>query len=299
MTDQLQRTECWDTASSVHQTGQNLVQECYRDNSALSTRESDNSNTNLPSIEFHVGDEPLIATNECSTAATTGSDLPPVAKLVSKLGDEDFSEREKATEELRKLGPVAMPDLLKATKDDDPEIAARAKGLVEKIVGKSIQRQLKDIQFELMFGTLPGKDAQERSKDLQKEYDKYNNDPRQKEQRLRDLEQLQKQVGKDLTPAQNKRIEDQLHDLKNMNEVKWRLHDISEFADLRAEEEEEARLGKFVEQLELGLPPRPILPGDIEPPPPSEVPFETWDIRGSLRHPVQLEDLHGVLKNEQ
>lgn len=302
MTEQLHRTECWDTASSIQQTSQSLVRECYEDNSAFSSKQSDTHTANLPNIEFQTNDQQLKTSCDSSPAATAGSDASPASKLISKLGDESFPEREKATEDLRKLGPAAMPELLKATNDEDPEIAARAKRLVEGIVGKSIQSQLRDIQFELMHGDMPGKDAQERSRNLRKEYDKFDNDPQQKEQRVRDLEQLQKQVGKDLTPEQNRRIEEQLHDLKNMYEVKWRLHNISEFADIRAEEEEENRLGKFVERLQparLVFPVRPIRPGEIEPPAIDPPDITEWDLRPDIKHPVQLDGLHGDLKNEQ
>ena len=53
--------------------------------------------------------------------------------LVERLGADDFAEREKADQELRALGPRALPALRGAAENDDPEIAARAKRIIDDI----------------------------------------------------------------------------------------------------------------------------------------------------------------------
>jgi hypothetical protein len=65
--------------------------------------------------------------------ARTGADLDKVRALVKRLGDDSFEEREKATEALIALGSAALPELRRATKDSDAEVASRAKRCVDKI----------------------------------------------------------------------------------------------------------------------------------------------------------------------
>ena len=56
-----------------------------------------------------------------------------VPKLIRQLGAESSSAREKAGRELLRIGEPALPALKKATEDKDPEIATRARRLVEEI----------------------------------------------------------------------------------------------------------------------------------------------------------------------
>ena len=58
-----------------------------------------------------------------------------IQQLIQKLGDESFVVREKATEELRKIGKPAIPYLKKALKSKDPEVQWRARLLLEQIQG--------------------------------------------------------------------------------------------------------------------------------------------------------------------
>lgn len=52
---------------------------------------------------------------------------------VKRLGDEAYAEREKATEELRKLGRAAEPALRKALESPDAEVRRRAQGLLDEL----------------------------------------------------------------------------------------------------------------------------------------------------------------------
>jgi tetratricopeptide (TPR) repeat protein len=57
---------------------------------------------------------------------------PPVEQLVAELGDDDFATREAAQRELWKRGAAAIPALEKAANDPDPEVARRARDLLDK-----------------------------------------------------------------------------------------------------------------------------------------------------------------------
>lgn len=56
-----------------------------------------------------------------------------VDDLILKLGSEDYAEREKAAEALRKLGKGAEEALSKAQASEDPEIRSRAKALLDEL----------------------------------------------------------------------------------------------------------------------------------------------------------------------
>jgi HEAT repeat protein len=50
-----------------------------------------------------------------------------IGQLIVQLGDDRFTVRERATRELKALGPAAVPALQHALNDADPEVVARAK----------------------------------------------------------------------------------------------------------------------------------------------------------------------------
>lgn len=56
-----------------------------------------------------------------------------VAELVAALGSEHFAERESASQQLDKLGPVALEALRSACRSEDAEVRRRAEELVERI----------------------------------------------------------------------------------------------------------------------------------------------------------------------
>jgi hypothetical protein len=61
------------------------------------------------------------------------SEGPRLSSLVERLGDDDVAVREKAAEVLLAAGDAALPDLSTAARHRDPEIAARARELIEKL----------------------------------------------------------------------------------------------------------------------------------------------------------------------
>lgn len=54
-----------------------------------------------------------------------------IGELIRQLGAEEFAVREKATEELRKIGKPAEEALRKAVEGDDPEVRERARAVLE------------------------------------------------------------------------------------------------------------------------------------------------------------------------
>lgn len=76
--------------------------------------------------------------------AAPDGEADPRAKiraLVAQLGASRYSDREAAQKELTKLGREAQPELEEATRHEDPEIAVRARNILEKIMPKAQQQQ--------------------------------------------------------------------------------------------------------------------------------------------------------------
>ncbi|OHB77728.1 MAG: hypothetical protein A2Z34_03130 [Planctomycetes bacterium RBG_16_59_8] len=70
--------------------------------------------------------------------ALRAQDEGVIDALIRDLGDDDWDTREKAVEELVKIGKEALPRAEIASRSDDPEVAARAKRVVEWIKFNSI-----------------------------------------------------------------------------------------------------------------------------------------------------------------
>jgi len=66
-------------------------------------------------------------------AAQDGDPAGKIEKLIQQLGSEDYATREKATEELRKIGTPAREALRKAAENPDPEVQTRARSLLQEI----------------------------------------------------------------------------------------------------------------------------------------------------------------------
>ena len=58
---------------------------------------------------------------------------PAIGQLIRDLSSESFKEREKATNDLWEIGAGAVEDLREASRSKDPEVAARAAAVLEKI----------------------------------------------------------------------------------------------------------------------------------------------------------------------
>ena len=69
-------------------------------------------------------------------ALATGQQEDPAAAWVKQLGAEAYVDREKATDELRKLGKAAEPALKKALESQDAEVRRRAQSLLEELAAK-------------------------------------------------------------------------------------------------------------------------------------------------------------------
>lgn len=70
-------------------------------------------------------------------------DADRVQELIKKLGSEEFSVREEATEELKKIGKPAQEALRKAAAEsEDPEVRQRARALLEETPKETPRRAL-------------------------------------------------------------------------------------------------------------------------------------------------------------
>jgi hypothetical protein len=63
-----------------------------------------------------------------------------ISKLISNLNSDDINVRDKATEELKKIGSPALPMLEEAAKNDNPEVAWRAK-IIIKAISRAAQKK--------------------------------------------------------------------------------------------------------------------------------------------------------------
>jgi outer membrane protein assembly factor BamB len=74
---------------------------------------------------------PLIAYLKTRTLSDT--DQSKIGDIIKKFGADDFEERVKATEEVERFGPAAIGPLKAAERDNDPEIAYRAKQALKRM----------------------------------------------------------------------------------------------------------------------------------------------------------------------
>ena len=76
-----------------------------------------------------------ILTVEQSTSLPTDEAVKKAEQMIARLGAESYLDREKATEDLGKLGDSVMPVLKKHLKDNDPEVRQRILRVIEKLGG--------------------------------------------------------------------------------------------------------------------------------------------------------------------
>jgi hypothetical protein len=87
----------------------------------------------------------LVRSVPVSYSFEVGYDLAPMIRdLVTQLGAGGFAERERATRELVRLGPVAVPDLTRAADDRDPEIRLRAREILKQIQPASTESKRRE-----------------------------------------------------------------------------------------------------------------------------------------------------------
>jgi HEAT repeat protein len=72
---------------------------------------------------------------EQSTSLPTDEAIKKAEQLIARLGAESYLDREKATEDLGKLGDSVMPVLKKHLQDKDPEVRQRILRVIEKLGG--------------------------------------------------------------------------------------------------------------------------------------------------------------------
>ena len=72
---------------------------------------------------------------EQTTCLPTDEAVKKAEQMIARLGAESYQDREKATEDLGKLGDSVMPVLKKHLKDNDPEVRQRILRVIEKLGG--------------------------------------------------------------------------------------------------------------------------------------------------------------------
>lgn len=77
--------------------------------------------------------------------------IEKIAQAISKLGHPDFQTRERATADLKGLRERAYPYLLKAIKNDDPEISRRADEALKYILARVPAAQLESKEFDVVY----------------------------------------------------------------------------------------------------------------------------------------------------
>jgi hypothetical protein len=76
---------------------------------------------------------------------STGEPANRINELIKQLGDDDWKVREKATEELIKIGKPAIEQVKEALGSKDPEVRQRANHIIDKIDLKLVEKYLKEI----------------------------------------------------------------------------------------------------------------------------------------------------------
>ncbi len=101
----------------------------------------------------------VVLAQEKTEKETTGRD--EIKKLVAALGSEVWREREDAHEKLIKIGWAAGPELEKATKHEDPEIAIRAQRILQKI---AYLTDTQKAEVDALYEKLKSRDEKERER---------------------------------------------------------------------------------------------------------------------------------------
>jgi hypothetical protein len=101
----------------------------------------------------------LSSTRSSAADAAAVAPANDVKTLVAQLGDESFSIRESATNQLIRQGAAAKAEMLVAVKDPDAEVRSRARQVLERIVAAERKRQLQAFRNDIDGNegvTLPG-----------------------------------------------------------------------------------------------------------------------------------------------
>lgn len=96
-------------------------------------------------------------------AAPVTEDQPGQAKdisdLIAQLGARSFEDREAASARIAAMGPSVIPQLKQATDSDDPEIALRARQLIDKVSGNEDYWDAQQLMAIRTLGELGDKQA--------------------------------------------------------------------------------------------------------------------------------------------
>lgn len=105
-------------------------------------------NSNTPA-QITAADRAVLLQAFLSARVWTQSDLQAIEGAISKLGSEQFADREKAAEYLVGKGRIAMHTLRLAIRHSDPEVSRRAKDCLDQIDPDADRRMVRDAILEL------------------------------------------------------------------------------------------------------------------------------------------------------
>jgi hypothetical protein len=102
----------------------------------------------------------LVVPKVSAQAPAAKEESARLARLIARLGSEDFREREEAARDLDKIGPRALDALRKAAESNDAEVCRRAGHLVSVIQRREeTARVLEPKRVQLLFKDTPLPDA--------------------------------------------------------------------------------------------------------------------------------------------
>lgn len=90
-----------------------------------------------------------LASSTTGTASNPAVDTTDIDRLIARLGDDTFAEREKAQQALLKIGLPAVSALTRAAASSDPEIAVRAKNIKEQIISEAFVAKVGNVTIHL------------------------------------------------------------------------------------------------------------------------------------------------------
>ncbi len=106
------------------------------------------------SLRDQPGSRPVVpgTSGKATSRPTSQPDDPLIASLIADLGSADFKKRNAAQTRLSRLGPSALPSLIRHINDPSPEIAERVQAIVQPPVDPDLRV---DMAVELLATRRP------------------------------------------------------------------------------------------------------------------------------------------------
>jgi len=96
---------------------------------------------------------------EAMQAELRVGEVRDVSALIEQMGSDDFSVRERASRQIRAMGPLVIPQLEKAAESQDPEIAFRAQMLMRQLGHGKMTKRTRQLMAIRTLGELQDRNA--------------------------------------------------------------------------------------------------------------------------------------------